>query len=623
MRITILLLLLSFNVSVGQDLYVADGDYLYAKDVLLFVNNDIRLETATSNLYLRGDAQLLQNNDIKNSDIGELSVYQEQTTAIYEYNFWCSPVGVGVDGTVNANVPFDSSNIHDPADESDLTNVNSTAYLFTTAYDATPTELSSYWLFSMQEAEGYNGWIQIGTTGTVNPGYGFTLKGYPSPPPPASPTPNTLDFRGRPNNGTMTIGVNFDGTDDEPLSEPNDQVSTLAGNPYPSALDLKLLFSNSVNNQTILDGNIYYWEQQAVGSHNLQAYEGGYATYTPGDLSNTLDNGTYAAAVFQTYDADGGANGDNNGTSPNFATNNQRRYAAIGQGFVVNSDIGGSGGDLELNNSMRLYLAEDSSTTGNGSVFRNAEGQDDAVVAMSHNGVDYMSFINDPLVIPEIRIHTHINDLYYRENVIAFRDNSNLEYNKFTDAINRSLLENDTYLLAENTPVIIKSVAFDPTVRIPLGIQAEGNNSSFEISANQIIGLSDDIEIYLFDAEYQTYTDIKDGSFIISLPEGNHDDRFEITFMDSDLLNTVEVNLNDLQVFQNKDRSELNILNPNQLALDQVQLFDINGKMIFSYDLDIRETYVFSTANLSDGVYIVSLGISGGNDLHKKIIITN
>lgn len=108
---------------------------------MVFVNDDIRLETPTSNLFFRGDAQLIQNTDSKNSHAEELSIYQNQTTNVYEYNYWCSPVGVSIDGTTQANVDFDGSNIHDPADEIDLTNVDSSSYTFTSAYNGTATEL--------------------------------------------------------------------------------------------------------------------------------------------------------------------------------------------------------------------------------------------------------------------------------------------------------------------------------------------------------------------------------------------------------------------------------------------------------------------------------------------------
>ncbi|RZW44739.1 MAG: T9SS type A sorting domain-containing protein [Flavobacteriaceae bacterium] len=608
--------------SAQTDLYVGPNSYVYSNDVVLYVEDAIQLEEPTSYIYLRGDAQLIQNNDVKNQDIGQLSIYQESTTEIYEYNYWCSPVGVGIDGILNANVPFDVTNVYDPADEFDASNVLSTPFPFTTANDATLTERSSRWIYKMQEAEGYNGWVHVGQTGNVPAGYGFTMKGVPTPPPPGTPN-NTIDLRGRPNNGTMTIAVNYDGTDNEPLSEPNNQVSTLTGNPYPSAIDLKLFFVNSINNQNNLDGNIYFWEQQAVGSHNLQAYEGGYALYTPGNLGDLFDNGSYAVGVFQTYNGDAGGNGDNNGLSPDFATNSQRRYAAVGQGFLVNSDVGGSGGNGELLNSMRLFFPEDSSPMGTGSVFRNPEEELPEVIAMSHNGLDYMDIINNPTIIPEVRIHTKINDLYFRESLIAFREGTDLSYNKFTDARTGSLLNSDAYMRADDHNVIIKSIAYDLESRIPFCLQADGDNIPFNIKVFSVTDV-DDIEVFVYDNITDSYTDIRNGEFNIALSEGEYCNRFEITFLNQDTLNNDEIALNDFMVFQDNNLSQLSILNPNGLDINEVQLIDVNGKVIFKANiLEIKNEYHFSTKSLSVGVYLATVSFTDRKGLSKKIIVNN
>lgn len=361
----IFLFIFTCNFIFGQDLYIDDNTYMYVRDVPVFVNNDIRLETATSNLYFRGDAQLIQNVDIKNSDLGELSIYQNQTTGVYEYNYFCSPVGVSIDGITKANVNFNGSNIHDPADDTDLENVTSSAYLFTPAYEGTATELSNYWLYTLRNGEGYWSWKQIFNTGDAETGYGFTLKGSPNP-------NNVLDFRGRPNNGTITVSCLFDGTDGQPTSGVPDTAVTLTGNPYPSTLDLKLFFVNSATNQSRLSGEIFFWEQKVKNSHYLADYEGGYGVYTPGDLTNiTTDNGTYASAAFENYNGDGSTNTTTTGNTTDFSANNSRRFAAVGQGFIIQSDLISGGGDATFDNSMRLvYVPEDAT---DGAIFAKGE----------------------------------------------------------------------------------------------------------------------------------------------------------------------------------------------------------------------------------------------------------
>ncbi|WCO03016.1 T9SS type A sorting domain-containing protein [Psychroserpens ponticola] len=602
------------------DLYVDNDSFIYAKDVVVFVNDDIRLETPTSNFYLRGDAQLLQNTNIKNSDAGELSVYQKQTKGIYEYNYWCSPVGVGVDGATGSNVAFNGTNIHDPDDDTDLANVISTAYSFTSAYNGTVTELSNYWMWSLESAGGYNGWNQIFNSGNVNPGYGFTTKGSPN-------TNNTLDFRGRPNNGDITFNCLFNGTDADSNSGLDEQVNTLTGNPYPSALDLKLIFANVPNNAARLDGNIYFWEQKNTGSHFLQTYEGGYAVYAPGPLGDLNDHGTYTRVTFGSYDGDGGDNGATSGLSPNYQPNFARRFASIGQGFVVTSvDNAGvaAGGVITLNNSMRVYLPEDSTVSGTGSIFARQNSQGEEVIAMSHNGLDYMDIINHPTIVPEIRIHTKVNDLYYKESVIAFRDNTDLSYNKFCDGKNISQLSDDVYFLIEDHKLVIKSLAYEQDARIPIVFKASTQASTFSITINELTDVDDSIQVYIYDNVANTYTDIKNGSFNISLAEGIYDSRFEVTFNNENTLSNEEITISDFIIFQDNNNSLLTIKNPNSLHINNVSLFDVSGKQVLNaIDLDNKDMYHFSTTNFSDGVYVTVIGLNNNETLSKKLIIKN
>lgn len=616
----IIVVLISNFVSAQTDLYVDNNSFIYAKDVVVFVNDGIRLETPTSNFYLRGDAQLLQNTDTKNSDAGELSVYQEQTKGIYEYNYWCSPVGVSIDGTTEANLSFDGTNIHDPVDDADLANVNSNAYGYTPSYNGTSTQLSNYWMFTLESAGGYNGWVQIFDTGNANPGYGFTLKGSPN-------TNNVLDFRGRPNNGNIDFNCYFNGTDADTYSGLDDQVNTLTGNPYPSTLDLKLIFANVATNAARLDGNIYFWDQKNTNSHNLQTYEGGYAVYAPGPLGDLNDNGTYTQATFGNFNSDGEEIGSTSGSSPDFDPNLARRFAAIGQGFVVNSvDNSGAagGGVITLNNSMRVYLPEDSTPSGTGSIFSRQNSQGEDIIAMSHNGLDYMDIINNPTIIPEIRIHSKVNNLYYKENVIAFRDNTDLSYNKFCDGKNIAELSDDVYLLADNKKLVIKSLAYDEHAKIPLVIKASRQASTFSITVNQLKDVDESINVYIYDSQDNTYTDIKNGNFDIVLEEGLYENRFEVTFTNEDTLNNEHVSISDFIVFQDNNNSLLTIKNPSNFDINSVSLFDISGKQIFNkIGLDNKNSYSFSTRNLSNGVYVTFISVNDSESLSKKVIIKN
>lgn len=612
--------------SFAQDLYVGNNSYLYSRDAVLFVNDDIRLETPTSNIYLRGDAQLIQNTDTKNSDAGELSVYQNQTTGIYEYNYWCSPVGMSVDGTTQANVSFQGNNsIHDPADHTDLTNVTSAAYLFTTSQNGTATQLSSRWMYTLKDGEGYFDWVHVSNNNPVTAGYGFTLKGSPT-------ANNVLDFRGRPNNGTITVSCAFDGTDDEPISGIPNRAETLTGNPYPSTLDLKLFFVNSATNQANLSGEIFFWEQVVNNSHVITDYQGGYSVYTPGNLADLNDNGSYATAAFVSYAGDGGSNlpTPGSGSTTDYTPNNSRRYAAVGQGFVVSSN--GAGGNFEFKNDMRIYLAEDSSPSGNGAVFAKGDKSKtkDSKSAkqfkvMSHNGVNYKSIIETPTVVPEIRIHTKINDTYYKENVIAFRNSTpnNNTLNRFLDGTNVHALNSDAYLLSENQELTIKSINYNEATRIPFGLKAETDNMLFSAKVYSLKDVPSNVDVYIYDNVNNTYTDVKNGTFEITLDKGTYNNRFEITFNRQSLSADDHI-LEDFNIFQNNTIAKLKIKNPNALDIQSFNLYDVSGKQVMNHRISgNKNTYSFSTKALSNGVYIAKISLSNQKNFSKKVIVAN
>jgi hypothetical protein len=612
------------NISIAQDLFVSPNSYVFVQDEVLFVNNDIQLDADDSFLYLRDGAQLLQNTDTKNSDSGELSVYQEQTTGIYEYNFWCSPVGKSIDGITKANVNFDITNLHKPDNPSDNSDVNSDEHNTTTSLNGTVNEISSYWLWKMEAADGYNGWSHISNWGNAESGLGFTMKGTLN-------TDKTIDFRGRPNTGTITQSCEYNPSSDDPNYGTDGKVTTLTGNPYPSAMDL-LLFLRA--NETVLEKQIYFWEQKkGVNTHVLREYQGGYAVWAPSDITDDNDTGIYTKATFQNYDGNGNGVGNSPGGQSDDYTN--RRYAAIGQGFIVKNggtSNSGNGGDFIIDNSMRVYMQEAPDKTSNGSHFgrTNSNRTDEApIVAMSHNGLDYKSILENPTTIPEIRIHTHINDSYYRENVLAFNPSKSLDFNTLGgDGISPNVLDTDTYFIASDYKLVIKSIAYDIDVKLPFGLNAQNETNIFSITINEMKDVSENIEVFIHDKELDTYTNIISNTFDITLPKGEYNDRFEIVFKDSRQLLDNEDFANEtiesFDVYQNNKIKEFVINNPKSHVIKSFTMFDVTGKVIFKkQNLGNQTQYTFPTNTISSGTYITKITTDQNIDISKKIIVKN
>ncbi|NQY07120.1 MAG: T9SS type A sorting domain-containing protein, partial [Flavobacteriaceae bacterium] len=488
-----------------------------------------------------------------------------------------------------------------------VTSTQFTANAPTAAFlNGTSTEIATFWLYTLQNGSGYASWVQAGNTNlAVQPGYGFTMKGNGG-------SGQNYDFRGRPNTGAMSINIGAGGNE------------TLTGNPYPSALDVKLFLIDAGN--SALDGNTYYWQQQAVGTHYLEEYQGGYSTYAPGSPANLADNGTYTVATFIDYTAAGLPDLGSYGTSTVYSAISTR-YAPIGQGFMVR---GVANGTASFSNNMRVYQPEGANST-----FRFAASDDDDEdihIPLSHNGIDYENIILNPTSVPELKIHTQINNQYFRENIIAFRNASTPEYDKFMDGHHPSLLSADTYF-ATNTDghdkLVINSIEFNEDERVPFALYVadDQQGANFKVSLNRIDNFADDLNVYVYDKEQNTYTDIQNGEFSINLPAGDHKDRFEIVFKQhaQDQIDDVIVDVIDtFDIFQDNNNGVLTIKNPELIDINEVAVFDTAGKRVFSKtSLPTQEFYSFPSNNLSDGIYIVRLLTTDNVDISEKVSVYN
>ena len=495
--IFILSVLFSLNTVFAQ-IYVKDNSFIFNKGTVVYANGNLELNGANSNFYLRNEGQFLQGTTgiSTNKGIGKLSVFQEGTVNNFAYNYWCSPVGNA--SAVSGNEDFGITMFTIPT-----TNTLSTAATISSAtYNGSSSSgaltIASYWIFKFLSQYTYSGWVQSGAATNIAAGQGFTMKGTSG-----SDLTNVgettvnnpgsaqrYDFRGKPNDGDITVTVatgNY----------------TLTGNPYPSALHVNALLLDGSN--TACNGIAYFWEQKkTVNSHVLLSYQGGYGTYSPVSL---VSNGIYVPATFDTYNIDGTFNvsGANSGLVI------ERKYAPIGQGFMVK---GLANGTITLKNSHRDFKNE-----GNFSQFeRNSNSQHSDTV--SPIGVETIS---------HIRLNTIVNNQYTKQMALAFIPESTDGVDRGIDAISpvADNLPNDVYFFLDNNKYVIQGVNFDINKRIPIGIKST-DNASFEFDASTIVNFDLSQDVYIYDSQEGTYHDIKNDTYIVILPTGIYNNRFEI-----------------------------------------------------------------------------------------------
>ena len=621
--ITVLVTTFGFaQLTVTNSAYIyVDGDgFTEGPNVApLFVTDEVRLTGADSNIYLRNEGQLIQGNNVGNIGTGKLSVYQTGTANTYIYNYWTSPVG-NTDASNTGNRPFRANtNFYDVV----TAPITSSPATFTTAYDgsSSPLVISSSWLYAFDPGILYTDWDVLSDTGSLNAGYGFTMKGNSS-------GGQLYDFRGKPHNGTITVNI-------------NNGLETLVGNPYPSALDayyfindpLNTGIADNVSTNPYTTGVLKYWEQApGATSHLISNYIGGYAHYTaatdddnstPSDLTDDTIFESFVPAVFTMYLLDGSpaAGPPITNTGGKLA----RRYLPIGQGFMIEGKVNGT---VIFSNSQRAFYKQ----SGAQSYFYRED------ISTINTDTNPTERTNEVLYTEEgyslvssslkrFRINTGFDnngtESYTRQLLMNLHDSATTGFDYGFEAKGGGDLESDAYWILNDDPYLIQAFQYDIELKIPLIV----NISNEQLSRFSIVDVQNfetDQPIYIHDKQREVYTNLQEQAYELTLEAGNYTNRFEITFQAPETLNVEEITDEDFLVYQNTKDSELTVLNPNSLNIKSVRLIDVSGKVILNTNnVGTQNEYRFTTKSLSDGIYVATVTVDNNQAISKKVVIKN
>ena len=176
----------------------------------------------------------------------------------------------------------------------------------------------------------------------------------------------------------------------------------------------------------------------------------------------------------------------------------------------------------------------------------------------------------------------------------------------------------------------IKSIAYDVDAKIPFGIAAKNNMSTYSITVNRLKNVSDNVDVYIYDKLNNTYTDIKHGTLDITLDAGTYNDRFEVVFknasqeQEEELEITEEDVVNSFNVYQNNTNNVLTIKNPKAYIVKSFMMFDVTGKLIYNKtNLGNNEEYTFPTSSLSNGMYLTKVTTDQDFEITKKVMVQN
>ena len=678
-------MLLVSAISIAQ-LYVAPNDngtsgdptddsdsFIYVNDQYIFVEDDVNLSENTvdadkrASIYLRNNAQLIQGgSNGLNSGSGYLSIYRENPDSDrWDTGFFASPVGdvISPSSTPGAgNTNFGILSLHTPiynplaSDYSAPLSVTDADQTLTTTnreggtFDPATNELeiSTRWVHT-RGVGSTAPWIRFREATAVPAGQGFIMKGVSRIGTPGNHD-FVYDFRGRPNNGTISFNtIPVTGSDMEQV---------LTGNPYPSALDLNRLFydtqegdapgTDNLENSEI-ESFLFWDEDRTIDSHFYVDNKGGFATYIPGPSDpDGTSPGSAVQAPFLNYDSAG------NPTTPtgDMGANYVRRFAPVGQGFyfqTINTQTGDmSTNEVFIKNQYRRFIREAPGT----SVFRTPGN---GGTAWSDPGTD-----PDPTTttagLSSLRIYTYFENSHFRDLLLNFHATSTDYYDRGLDARHpMDAVFADAYFPVEVAPnedpneqgtidqFVIQTVPFAIEKMVPYAITLD-RQTSIVVEVVQEDNFT--AEAFLFDTENNSYQQITGGyTASLLLNAGEYEDRFYIVFKggpyvvdpplddeyrmtdgrsaqsQADILAEVKQNV---RFFQNNTLGQLEVSNPETYNIKYAHMFDMTGKLVQTQtNIGKTPSFTMNTATLADGVYLIKLATDENVSVDYKALVHN
>lgn len=469
-------------------------------------------------VVFESNTSLLQNNTSNTINTGSVRYVRTSTPIIqYDYTYWSSPVDFQIIKNFSPNTnnarfyTFDSS----PGN-----------YVWSVVPSVTTHE--------MVAATGYI----IRAPNTISTTVAAPWDG---------------EFYGRLRNGSYSTTVYDNG-----IVATVDQNRNLLGNPYPSAIDADLLWSE---NSGTLSGNFYFW------THN---------TPSTGQV--------YTADDYAQYNASGGvgtssvASGINN-VAPN-------GFIAAGQGFFAEAIADGT---VTFNNTVRV--------AGNNDLFYRSQSIEKHRV--------WLNVINNQGAFKQTLVG-------YIEGATDERDTRfDGDYVESGNVVALYSLLNEEKLTIQG-----RALPFVETDEVPLGFKTT-IDGTFQIQLADFDGLfAQGQAIYLEDKLLNVIHDLRTGDYSFTVNAGTFEDRFELQFQNS-TLSVPTFNEEAIVVYQN---NQTIFVNSGTTEMKQVKILDVRGRLIAEKD-QINATEVsFSQLNSAKQVLLVQITTLDGSVVTKRVM---
>lgn len=366
----------------------------------------------------------------------------------------------------------------------------------------------------------------------------------------------TAFFEGKPFNGIIAYNLFYSG----PSLGYN-----LVGNPYPSNLDLNVLYAD---NQAEIESTFQFWDNTANAIYEQQG-----SGYTGN-----------AYAVFNAVAGERGTGLPAPGKEQQevLVPRTPNNIVKVGQGFMVKAK--GTGKILNYRNYGRTAVNE-------GSVFYGKQSQEDR----------YFLKMTAPSGITSTIA------------MVYFAGGNNLFGTDDSAAIPSS---DEVYSIVQGEKVAINGRStFVNTDNIPLGTRHfVGGDYTIALGDQEGI-FANGQSIYLKDKQTNTITNLKAGNYTFTANAGASTGRFEIIYQSDVVLVTESTFKEELTVYRD---GEDFVVKAQTKKITRVEVYDMSGSLIFSQNANNTKVVVNGTS-LSNGTYL--LKINRGTEVYTKKIL--
>jgi hypothetical protein len=222
---------------------------------------------------------------------------------------------------------------------------------------------------------------------------------------------------------------------------------------------------------------------------------------------------------------------------------------------------------------------------------------------------------------------------FFREILLTVDERSTNAIDKGFAAKLEETLPDDMYWTLGKNKLAIQAIGELSVDRVvPIGIKSMGEGP-IKIKVDSIANPYPDMEVYLRDNNTMETYDIKNGTFEITLLEGQFNDKYSIVFKPAGSIEEVneeeieevieDVNeemISELLIFVGEHNELLRIKRPQEMIINNISLFNMIGQQIQAWGANLDANEIDLPINVDTGIYVVLLETNKGRILKKVII---